>query len=159
MVQKRLRQRKNRTDVFCLEPKYPSEPEKSFYHIELDREGKRETNAYSLKGALKHDLKRNEKIEKLTTDSLNCFSNLVNITESTKDLINVTSFTEANDRKYNCTISPLKYPNQIKEILLIYGHEFNEQLKKISQKSTPSLMMSPTLTSWNLETNKLQYSY
>jgi len=46
--------RKNRTDVFSLEPEYPSEPEKRFYHIEFDREDKRDVNAYKLKECLEY---------------------------------------------------------------------------------------------------------
>jgi len=36
--------RKNITDVFSLEPEYPSEPKKKFYHIQFDREIKRYVN-------------------------------------------------------------------------------------------------------------------
>jgi len=89
--------RKNRTDVFTLGPEYPSEPEKRFYRIEFDRGGKREINPYSLKPALEHELYA--KIEKLTTDNRNGFSYQVKITEITEDLVNVTSYTEANGRK------------------------------------------------------------
>jgi len=46
--------RKNRTDVFSLEPEYPFEPKKKIYLIEFDREVKREINAYKLKAALEH---------------------------------------------------------------------------------------------------------
>jgi len=112
---------------------------------------------YSLKAALEHRL--DAKIEKLITDSQNGFSHLVKLAEITEDVVNATRFTEANGRKYNCAISPHKYLKQIKGILYVYEYEFNEQFKKDLVEEPPSLMMSPTLTSWNLETNKLQHSH
>jgi len=114
---------KNRTDVFSLEPEYPSEPKKKFYHIVFDRETKGDVNPYQLKTGIEDTFE--EKVEKLTTDSQNCFSFQVKITESTEQLVNVTKCGEIN-----CRLSPHKYLNQIKGILYIYEYEFNEQFKK-----------------------------
>ena len=94
--------RKKRTDVFSLEPEYPSEPKKRFYHIEFDRETERDVDPYHLKYSIEDQCK--EKIEKPTTDSQNGFSFLIKITESTGKLVNL----KKGGEKY-CRISPHKY--------------------------------------------------
>jgi len=48
--------RKNRTDVFILETEYQFEPQKKYYHIEFDRETKRDVNPYKLKTAIENQL-------------------------------------------------------------------------------------------------------
>ena len=114
--------RKNKTDVFSLEPEYPTEPEKKFYHIEFDRETKRDVNPYKLKTIIENECK--EKVEKLTTDSQNGFSFQIKITESTEKL---TQITEIDD--VNCKISRHKYLNKIQGLVYIYDYEFNDQFR------------------------------
>jgi len=89
--------RKIGTDVFSVEPEYPSRPEKRFSHIEFNREEKREVNAYKLKKCLE-DVHNEKKIEKLTSDSQNGFSYLVKITERSENFLKLTSivFVERN---------------------------------------------------------------
>jgi len=115
--------RKNKTDVFSLEPEYPTEPETKFYHIEYDRETKRDVNPYKLKTIIENECK--EKVEKLTTDSQNGFSFQIKITESTKELVLVS---EIDDVK--CKITPHKYLNAVHGIIYIYDYEFNEQFRR-----------------------------
>ena len=115
--------RKNRTDVFSLEPEYPSVSKKKIYHIEFDSETKRDVNPYKLKTWIEGHI--NEKVEKLATESHNGFSFQVEITESTKESVHIT---EIDDVK--CKISPHKYLSQIQGVVYIYEYEFNEQFRK-----------------------------
>ena len=112
--------RKPRIDLYSLEEEYPAEPTKKYYHIEFQNEIKRDINAYELRTFLNKEA--NERIEKLTTDSKDGFSFLVNITEHTEKLTEITKFEE-----YDCKITPHKYLNQIKGVLYIYEYEFNDQ--------------------------------
>jgi len=102
--------RRNRTDVFSLEPEYPSVSKKKFYRIEFDSETKRDVNPYKLKTCIEGHI--NEKVEKLTTDSQNGFSFQVENTESTKKLVHITEIDDVN-----CKISPHKYLNRIQGVV------------------------------------------
>ena len=96
--------RKSRIDIFSLEPEYPTEPTKKFYHIEFPSEVKRDINAYELRTFL--NKKSTEKLEKLTTNSKDGFSFLVNITDCIEKLTETKKFGE-----YDCKIAPHKYLN------------------------------------------------
>jgi len=122
--------RKNRTDIFSLEPEYPTEPKKKFYHIEFDRETKRNVNPYELKTTIEDHCK--EKVEKLTTDSQNGFSFQIKITESTEKLVHITEIDDVN-----CKISPHKYLNKVHGVIYIYEYEFNEQFRKYLMNEYP----------------------
>ena len=122
--------RKNKTDVFRLEPEYPTEPEKRFYRIEFDRETKRDVNPYKLKTIIENECK--EKVEKLTTDSQNSFSFQIKHTESTKELVKIT---EIDDVK--CKITFHRYLNGVQGVIYIYEYEFNEQFRRDIIKEYP----------------------
>jgi len=115
--------RKNWTDVFSLEPEYPSVPEKRFYHIEFDRETKRDVYSYHLKYSIEDQCK--EKKRKTNHEQPKRFFFPDN---DYRKHWKISQFHKV--RRKRCRISPHKYLNQIKGILYIYEYEFNEQFKK-----------------------------
>jgi len=109
--------------VFSPEPEYPSEPKKKIHPTDFDEETKIDVIAYQLKASLEYNYI--EKIEELTSDSQNCFSFLVRITETSEKLVNV-----GQREGIKCRLSSHKYLNQIKGVLYTYGDEFNYRFKK-----------------------------
>jgi len=121
--------RKNWTDVFSLESEYSSALKKKFYHVEFDREIKRDINPYNLKTGIENIFK--EKVEKLTTDSQNGFSFQIKITENNQRFVETSHYgVQINGKTAKCKISPHKYLNYIKGILYIHYYEINEEFKE-----------------------------
>ena len=106
------------------------EPDDKYYHIEFQKDSRREINPFKLRDFL--SAKCGQQIDKLTVDSKDGFSFQVKSIRPQNALFEIDQFNDIT-----CKISLHNYLNECKGLMYIQNFEFNDDFKEALKKEYP----------------------